>query len=248
MTEKLSSSEFLEKKQYFDENYADIRHRLAVAAEKSGRRAEEITLLAATKTVHPDVINYAIDSGIRFIGENRVQEYLSKVDDLRLEGVARHFIGHLQTNKVKMIADKVDMIESVHSLKLAEQIGAVCADQNRVMDILLEVNIGAEESKSGFLPEELSEAVLKIAQIDGVRIQGLMAIPPICERTEDARKYFAQMHKLFIDIRDKNIDNSNMVCLSMGMSDDFDIAIEEGANIVRIGTALFGRRFYRQHE
>ena len=174
-----------------------------------------------------------------------MQEFLSKYDELQLDGVTRHFIGHLQTNKVRMILDKVEMIESVDSVRLASCIGEQAARAGRVMDILLEVNIGREESKSGLLPENVEAAVREIAQIEGVRVQGLMAIPPICDDEKTARKYFAQMRQLFIDIKAKNIDNSNMVCLSMGMSDDFDIAIEEGANLVRIGTALFGRRLYR---
>ncbi|MGI6269627.1 MAG: YggS family pyridoxal phosphate-dependent enzyme [Candidatus Howiella sp.] len=245
MTERLSNNELAEKKRYFDENYADIITRAAAAAKKSGRRMEDITLLAATKTVPPEVMNYAFSKGIRYMGENRVQEFLSKYDDLRLEGVTRHFIGHLQTNKVRMIIDRVDMIESVDSLRLAACVGEQAARAGRVMDILLEVNIGKEESKSGFLPDEAETAVREIAQMRGVRVQGLMAIPPICDDKKVARKYFAQMRQLFIDIKAKNIDNSNMVCLSMGMSDDFDVAIEEGANLVRIGTALFGRRLYR---
>lgn len=245
MTERLSNDELMEKQRYFDENYADILARAAAAAEKSGRRPEEIILLAATKTVSPLMMNYAFSKGIRYMGENRVQEFLSKYDDLQLEGVSRHFIGHLQTNKVKMIIDRVDMIESVDSHRLALCIGEQAARNGRVMDILLEVNIGKEESKSGFLPGDVETAVREIAQIDGVHVRGLMAIPPICDDEKTARKYFAQMRQLFIDIKAKNIDNSSMVCLSMGMSDDFDIAIEEGANLVRIGTALFGRRLYR---
>lgn len=245
MTEKLSAEEFERKKAYFDQNVADIRPRIAAAAARSGRTAQDIHFLAATKTVHPDVINYAISKGITYIGENRVQELLGKYDALHLDGVARHFIGHLQTNKVKMIIDKVDMIESVHSMKLAQTIGRLAVENNRVMDILLEVNIGSEESKSGFAPNEVEDAIRQIAQIDGVSVKGLMAIPPICARKSDAEKYFSQMQKLFIDIRDKNIDNSSMLYLSMGMSEDFDLAIEHGANIVRIGTALFGARVYR---
>lgn len=245
MKEKLSADVFKQKCEYFDRNIADILPRLKSAAEKSGRSTDEIILLAATKTVHPDVINYALQNGIKYIGENRVQEYLSKYDDLCLNGVTRHFIGHLQTNKVKMIIDKVDMIESVHSVKLAECIGQLSVKSGRVTDILLEVNIGEEDSKSGFLAGEIEDAVRRIAQIEGVSVKGLMAIPPICPDKNEVRKYFAQMKQLFIDIRDKNIDNSNMLYLSMGMSDDFDIAVEEGANIVRIGTALFGERVYR---
>ncbi len=244
MMEKPLMPDFQEKCAYFDENWADITARAAAAAEKSGRRPEDITLLAATKTVDPAVVNYAISKGLRYIGENRVQEYLSKYDALHLEGVGRHFIGHLQTNKVKMILDKVDMIESVSSLKLARVISDLAVASGRVMPVLLEINIGGEESKSGFTPEELPEAILQITQMKGVCVEGLMAIPPICEEESQIRKYFAEMRQLFIDIRSKKYDNSNVLYLSMGMSGDFDIAIEEGANLVRIGTALFGKRNY----
>lgn len=226
----------------FDQNYARILQRLQRAAEKSGRRLSEITLLAATKTVPAPVINHAIAAGVTHIGENRVQEYLSKYEELALDGVSRHFIGHLQTNKVRAIADKADMIESVDSVHLAAAIGRECRRLNKTMDILVEVNIGGEENKSGVAPADLEETVRQIAQIEGVCIRGLMAIPPICDTSAEIRHYFRQMWELFIDIGAKKIDNSHMVYLSMGMSGDFDTAVEEGANLVRIGTALFGRR------
>ncbi len=227
----------------FDDNYREIEEKITLAAEKSGRKREDIILLAATKTVSSEVINYAIEKGINFIGENRVQEFLSKNDEIT-PGVHRHFIGHLQTNKVKDIVGKVEMIESVHSLKLAKVIGELSVKKGIVTDILLEINIGNEESKSGFKAEEIYESVEEISKIPGVKIQGLMAIPPICEENEEIRQYFRQMNKLFIDIRAKKIDNVNMDYLSMGMSSDFSEAIEEGSNIIRLGTALFGRRNY----
>lgn len=236
MMEKLSAKEF-------DLNYNGILARLNNALQKSGRNRESVILLAATKTVDIDTINYAIESGIDYIGENRVQELLAKYKHIK--PVHNHFIGHLQTNKVKDIIDKVEMIESVDSYRLAEEISKQAEKRGIVMDILLEVNIGNEESKSGFLPTETEEAVREIAKLTGVNIMGLMAIPPICEEKEISRKYFKDMYKLFIDIQGKNIDNSSMNMLSMGMSDDFDIAIEEGATIVRVGTALFGKRIYK---
>ena len=236
MMEKLSAEEF-------DLNYENVLKRLYAAAEKSGRKAEEITLLAATKTVDADTINYAIQKGITHIGENRVQELLLKQD--RIVGAHRHFIGHLQTNKVKDIIDKVEMIESVDSLRLAEEISKQAVKHGIVMDILLEVNIGGEESKSGFSPEETENAVREAALLPGIAVKGLMTIPPVAEMPEDARKFFRNMYKLFIDIKDKNIDNSCMSVLSMGMSNDFDIAVEEGATLVRVGTSLFGRRVYK---
>lgn len=236
MTEKSSV-------EIFDENYKFICERLQKAAEKSGRKIEDITLLAATKTVDVDTINHAISCGITHIGENRVQELLSKCDDF--SPVHRHFIGHLQTNKVKDIIERVELIQSVDSLKLALEIEKQAEKRNINMDILLEVNIGAEKSKSGFMKEELLENAEKIAQLKHLRIRGLMAIPPICERPEENRKYFREMNNIFLDIRDKKIDNSNIDILSMGMSDDYEVAVSEGATLVRIGTALFGRRIYK---
>lgn len=226
----------------FDENYRRILENINIAAAQSGRKAEDITLLAATKMVDINVINHAIESGVDCIGENKVQELLSKYDGYA--PVRKHFIGHLQTNKVKDIITRVEMIQSVDSLKLAKEIEKQALRFDTDIDILLEVNIGAEESKSGFSHSEIQEAVYNIAQLERVHIKGLMAIPPICESETQNSKYFEQMYKLFVDIRDKKIDNSNMSILSMGMSDDYAAAIREGANLVRIGTALFGRRNY----
>ena len=236
MMEKLSAEEF-------DFNFERVLERLNTAAERSGRNIKDITLLAATKTVDADTINYAIEKGITHIGENRVQELLSKHG--LLKPAHSHFIGHLQTNKVKDIIDKVEMIESVDSLRLANEISKQALKNGTEMDILLEVNIGGEESKSGFSPNELENAVEEIAKLPAIRVKGLMAIPPATDFPEESRKYFRKMYKMFIDIRDKKIDNSNMSVLSMGMSNDFDIAAEEGATIVRVGTSLFGRRIYK---
>ena len=235
MMEKLSAEEF-------DLNYQKVLERLEIAAEKSGRDKNEITLLAATKTVDADTINYAIEKGITHIGENRVQELLSKHG--LLNPAHSHFIGHLQTNKVKDIIDKVEMIESVDSLKLAKEISKQAVKHGVTMNVLLEVNIGGEESKSGFTPEEVEKAVEEAAKLPAIRVKGLMAIPPATDLPEESRKYFRKMYKLFIDIQGKTIDNSNMSVLSMGMSNDFDIAAQEGATLVRVGTSLFGRRIY----
>ena len=226
----------------FDINLSEIRKNIDDAAKQSGRNSEDIILLAATKTVDSDFINYAIGSGIEYIGENRVQEFLSK--EKEYAPCHRHFIGHLQTNKVKDIVGKVELIHSVDSVKLAREISKQSVKLGIVTDILLEINIGNEQSKSGFSEGEVTDAVREIASLEGVFIKGLMAIPPICENMEDNRKYFHRMHKLFIDIRAQKIDNSSMEILSMGMSDDYAVAISEGANLVRIGTALFGKRNY----
>ncbi len=242
MTENLSS-EIIEKIKWFDQNFEDIKGRIAAACERAGKRPDEVIMLAATKTVPVEVINHAIKSGVDFIGENRVQEFLAKNEAL-LPQAHRHFIGHLQTNKVKDLVGQVEMIESVHSVKLANEINRISEKQSKVTDILLEVNIGNEESKSGFAPDELEEKLIEISQMPYIKVKGLMTIPPICENNEKSRQYFEKMSKLFIDIKTKIKDNIDMVYLSMGMSDDFETAIECGANIVRIGTSLFGQRDY----
>ncbi len=235
MMEKLSAEEF-------DLNLSHVKQRLAAALEKAGKASEDIILLAATKTVDPDSINYAISRGIAYIGENKVQELLSKNESVT--DCHRHFIGHLQTNKVKDVVDKVELIHSVDSLKLAMEISKQAGKIGKCMNVLLEINIGGEDSKWGFTPENAEQAVREISALPNIFVKGLMAIPPICEKSEQNRKYFKEMYKLFIDIGTKNIDNSSMDILSMGMSDDFDIAVEEGANLIRLGTALFGRRIY----
>lgn len=233
--EKLSAEEF-------DLNYKSVCDRLKAAAERAGRDLSKITLLAATKTVDAETVNYAVSSGIKVIGENKVQELLSKEADI--VPVERHFIGHLQTNKVKDIIDKVSLIHSVDSLRLASEISKQAKKRGITANVLLEVNIGGEASKWGFSPEVLENSLKEIAQLDCLQVKGLMTIPPVCGSSEENREYFKKMYKLFVDIRDKKIDNSSMEILSMGMSDDFDVAVEEGATLVRVGTALFGRRIY----
>lgn len=235
MMEKLSAKEF-------DENYENIVKRINDAAVRAKRCPDDIILLAATKTVDIDTVNYAIDKGIKYIGENKVQELLSKDDSI--SGVHKHFIGHLQTNKVKDIINRVEMIESVDSLKLATEISKQAVKNGKIIDVLIEVNIGGEESKWGFKPNETLNAVEEISNLPNIRVKGLMAIPPVCENSVENREFFREMYKLFIDIRTKKIDNSSMDILSMGMSDDFEVAIEEGANLIRLGTALFGKRIY----
>ncbi len=235
MTEKLSADEFLQ-------NLKEIKEKIEKAAIKSGRKPTDIILLAATKTVDVNTVNFAVSNGISYIGENKVQEFLSKNNEII--PCHRHFIGHLQTNKVKDIIDKVEMIHSVHSLKLAKEISKQAQKLGKTVDVLIEINIGNEESKWGFSPSDVIENAEEIVNFPNIRLRGIMAIPPICEYPEENRKYFKKMYEIFIDIRDKKLDNSNIDILSMGMSDDFDIAIEEGANLVRIGTALFGKRIY----
>lgn len=227
----------------FDRNFAEITENIARAAAVSGRKPEDIILLAATKTVSAERINYAIEKGISYIGENRVQEMLSKDDDIS-PSAHRHFIGHLQTNKVKDVVPRVEMIESVDSVRLASKISDEAVKCGKVMDILLEINIGAEESKSGFTPESVFEAIDEIKSFPGVSVRGIMSIPPVCTDREKQRAYFARLYDIFVDISQKKLDNSNRLYLSMGMSSDYDLAIECGANVVRIGTSLFGERNY----
>ena len=225
-------------------NYKLINERIAEAAQKVSKSREDITFLAATKTVEPEVINHAISLGLNHIGENKVQELLSKYESYNLEKCSLQFIGHLQTNKVRQIVDKVDLIQSVDSVKLAKEIAKQSLKLNKTTDILVEVNIGREENKSGVYPENLEELLCEISKIEGISVKGLMTIPPICDNKHKISKYFNNMHNIFIDISSKKLDNISMTILSMGMSADYYEAILEGANMVRIGSSLFGAREY----
>jgi len=243
------------------ERINEAKNKIKIAAEKSGRSADSVTLLAATKTVDPDTINFAIDNGITCIGENRVQELLEKYDAINKENVDIHFIGTLQTNKVKYIADKVSMIHSVDSVKLAKEIDKQCGKIGKVMNVLVEINIGAEESKGGIMPDEAEDFLREISVLKNIKVCGLMTIPPKCEtdilmseQHENCEKtacskisyknrdFFKKIMKLFLDISQKKLDNIYMQYLSMGMSDDYEQAVEEGSTIVRIGRGLFGSR------
>lgn len=225
-------------------NYQVICENIAKAAQSVGKTADDITFLAATKTVDAPTINHAISLGLRYIGENRVQELLSKYEDYDLDHASLQFIGHLQTNKVRQIVGKVDLIQSVDSVKLAREISRCSLKQGISTDILLEVNIGREENKSGVLPEALPELLDEIKDIPAIKVRGLMAIPPICENAQENCKFFDNMRHIFLDIGSKNIDNISMEVLSMGMSDDYAEAIRCGANMIRVGSALFGKRNY----
>lgn len=225
------------------DNYKRIKEDVAQTAIKAGRSADDVRLMCVTKTVEPEYINPVLDLGADLIGENRVQEYCSKLDTLHLDGVEKHIIGHLQTNKVKYIAGRVDMIESVDSLKLAREISKEFKKANSTANVLVEVNIGREESKSGCDIDELEELLYQISELDCIKVKGLMTIPPICDELQ-ARKYFALMNKKFLELREKKIDGVEMQTLSMGMSADYEAAILEGSNIVRVGSAIFGARKY----
>lgn len=197
--------------------------------------------MAVTKTVPAELVNVAIQEGIDLLGENRVQEFQSKRESYDLRKAEDHFIGHLQTNKVKYLADTVTMIESVSSYKLAEEIDRIMGKKQKKMPVLLEVNIGNEESKSGFEPNNLVENLEKLSKLSNISIKGLMCIPPKGE----SEKFFYNIQKLFVDIKGKKLDNIDMSVLSMGMSADFEQAIQYGSNIVRLGTVLFGHRNYQ---
>lgn len=239
------------EKSLIEQKFADIEYNISVikseiaeAAIKSGRKPENIDFMAVTKTVDEIYINHAIECGVNLIGENKVQEMLRKKPQLELNGVKKNLIGHLQTNKASQIVGEVDMIESVDSLKIAKEIGKQSVKKEIVTDVLLEVNIGLEESKTGFMPEDLFDNLLQISQINGIKVCGLMSIPPICEKTDEVCKFFENIYNMYVDIRAKKIDNVYMSVLSMGMSGDYREAILGGSNHVRIGSKIFGPRIY----
>ena len=225
------------------ENIDAVNARIAAAALRAGRDPNEITLVAATKVQTSETIRAAIAAGITACGENRVQEMAAHLDDDAYAGARLHFIGHLQTNKVKQVVGRVDLIESVDSLRLLDAIGKRAGELEMVQDILLEVNIAGEESKGGIAPAELPALVEKAVENPHIRLRGLMCIPPVVVPGASNRKFFTQTRQLFVDIRTKISDNDTDIdCLSMGMSGDFEDAVEEGATLVRVGTALFGPR------
>ena len=226
----------------FDENYKEICTNIAECADKIGKSAKDITLLAATKTVDINLINYSITKGITTIGENKVQEFLQKEN--KYLPVKKHLIGHLQTNKIKDIVGKVDLIQSVDSIKLCKAISDYAQKNNIRQNILLEVNIGREESKSGFTKEGLYNSINEISEMEGIFVKGLMTIPPISYEDGANKKYFLNMKDIFLDISQKRLYNIKMDILSMGMSNDYCDAILFGSNMVRIGTALYGKRNY----
>ena len=228
------------------DRYNEILQRKNDAAIRSGRKPEDVTLMAVTKTHPASALNEVIDAGATDIGENRVQEVLEKYDDVK--PVRWHLIGHLQTNKVKNIIDKVVMIHSVDSLHLAKEIDKRSAAAGVKMDILIEINSAMEESKSGIAAEDLKELVTEIVETcDNVRICGIMCIPPMALQPEDARPYFKEAKSKFDEMKTWELpqEKYNPTVLSMGMSGDFEVAIEEGATIVRVGSSIFGARNYR---
>ena len=227
------------------ENVARIRAEIAKAAIAAGRDPAQIQLCAATKMNDAAAVREAIAAGVDCCGENRVQELVQKGSENAYEGAPVHFIGHLQTNKVKQVVGKVDLIQSVDSERLLREINKEAARQQIVQDILFEINIGREESKSGFFVEEIDGILEKMAEFSNVRLRGLMAIPPISENSTNSSKFFQEMYNLSVDIMRKKGDNVLVDILSMGMSDDFSQAIACGSTMIRVGTAIFGPRNYR---
>ena len=226
------------------ENVAAIRAKMDAAALACGRDPKEILLCAATKMNDAEAVREAIRAGVDLCGENRVQELTAKQKENAYEGAPIHFIGHLQTNKVKQVVGKVDLIQSVDSLRLLKAIDAEAAKQGIVQDVLLEINVGQEESKSGFDPDEVLSILEQISDFSHIFVCGLMAIPPISQNSGDNRKFFQKILQLSVDITAKKYDNVLVKCLSMGMSDDFEDAICCGSTMIRVGTAIFGKRNY----
>lgn len=225
------------------ENLANVRKNIEDACKKVGRDVSEVTLITVSKTKPLSDLRIAYEEGSRDFGENKVQELVSKIDEMPSD-VKWHLIGHLQRNKVKYIAGKVAMIHSVDSYRLAEEINVQAKKNSCVIPILIEINIAGEDTKFGIKPEEAEELIREISELENVKVSGLMTIAPNVANPEENRAYFKAMKDLFVDISSKNIDNVEMKVLSMGMTNDYTVAVEEGATMIRIGTGIFGARDY----
>ncbi|GHV42041.1 YggS family pyridoxal phosphate enzyme [Clostridia bacterium] len=231
--------------EYIKENLREVRENIANAAKRAGRDPNEITLVAVSKTFPAEFVTAAAEQGVNDFGENKVSELIAKQDAVQ-SGVKWHLIGHLQTNKVKKVIGKTCLIHSLDSFRLAEEINRVSSAQNIVTSCLIEINIAEEPQKYGVSPKDAENFAAECARLSNVRIKGLMCVAPAAQIGELNRKYFAQMRKIFVDIKAKNVDNVDMTFLSFGMSGDYECAVEEGANIVRVGSAVFGRRNYQK--
>lgn len=226
-------------------NINDIRKEISQICQNCGRNPEDITLIAVTKTIDPDRINYAVECGASDLGENKVQEIMDKYDNIS-KNVKWHLIGHLQSNKVKYIIDKVELIHSVDSFKLAEEISKRAEKHNLKKDVLVQINVAKEDTKFGIDIEAAVDFVKSISGLDNICIKGLMTIAPYDENPELVRPVFRQLKEKFDELAQMNLPNTDMKYLSMGMSNDYPVAIEEGANMIRIGTAIFGKRNYNK--
>ncbi|HOJ10544.1 MAG TPA: YggS family pyridoxal phosphate-dependent enzyme [Clostridiales bacterium] len=224
-----------------EDNINNIKEKVAAAAQRAGRNPDEIRIIAVTKNVEPLRILEAINAGILDLGENRVQELVDKITVINRD-INWHMIGHLQKNKVKYIIDKIKMIHSLDNIELAREINVRAEKVQRVIDVLIQVNVAEEETKYGIYRHQLMDFIKEISNYRNIRVKGLMTIAPKVQDPNDVRPVFQELRKIFIDISRKNIDNIDMDFLSMGMSNDFEVAIEEGANIIRIGTSIFGKR------
>ena len=229
------------------ENLKTIRERVDAACERAGRRPEEVALIAVSKTKPLSMLQEAYEAGARDFGENKVQEILEKYPEMP-EDARFHMIGHLQTNKVKQVVGKAVLIHSVDSLHLAEKIEQEAAKRDLTADILLEVNVAREESKFGLMLEEVIPLLEEVKNLPHVRVRGLMTIAPNVENPEENRKHFKKLYQLYVDIKSKNIDNGTMSVLSMGMTGDFEVAVEEGATMIRVGPGIFGSRQIGENE
>lgn len=226
------------------ENLKEVEKNISLACEKAGRNREDVTLIAVSKTKPVPMLQEIYEEGIRDFGENKVQELASKYEEMPTD-IRWHMIGHLQRNKVKQVIDKACLIHSVDSYRLAEEINIQAKKKNIIVPILVEVNIAEEESKFGIHREDAIQLVEEIAELENIRIEGLMTIAPYVEDPEENRQYFRNIKQLSVDITRKNIDNVTMNVLSMGMTGDYTVAIEEGATLVRVGTGIFGARNYK---
>ena len=226
------------------DNLKDVEERIQAACDRSGRKREDVLLAAVSKTKPVEMIEEVMTAGIVDFGENKPQELRDKYEVLP-KNLRFHMIGHLQTNKIKYVIDRVVLIHSIDSIHLAEAVNAEAKKHNRIMPVLVEVNVAQEESKSGFLVEKAENAIREIAKLSNIRVEGLMTIAPFVENADENRQYFVKLRKLSVDIAAKNIDNVTMHHLSMGMTGDYEVAIEEGATMVRVGTGIFGERNYQ---
>ena len=226
------------------DNLKDVEERIQAACDRSGRKREDVLLVAVSKTKPVEMIEEVMTAGIVDFGENKPQELRDKYEVLP-KNLRFHMIGHLQTNKIKYVIDRVVLIHSIDSIHLAEAVNAEAKKHNRIMPVLVEVNVAQEESKSGFLVEKAENAIREIAKLSNIRVEGLMTIAPFVENAEENRQYIVKLRKLSVDIAAKNIDNVTMHHLSMGMTGDYEVAIEEGATMVRVGTGIFGERNYQ---
>ena len=229
---------------YLEENIKSVKESIKSVCEKAGRPENSVTLLGVTKTYEADVMNAAIGYGITDIAENKVQEILRKYDQVN-RGVNWHLIGHLQSNKVKYIIDKVELIHSVDSLKLAIEINKRAGQIHKIQDVLIQINIQDEASKFGIPPESLETLIKEISDLKNIRVCGLMYIAPIVEQPDHLRDDFKLMKKMFDELKNSPYENVIPLHLSMGMSSDYEVAIEEGATMVRVGTRIFGKRQYQ---